>query len=65
MIGKQDWHEMAHQVHNLEKKMQSTYEQLADNVSDPGLKEMFTRLSQDEQQHAKAINAVSSKMMDS
>lgn len=65
MIGKQDWHEMAHQIQNLEKKMQSTYGQLAENVSDPGLKEIFTRLSKDEQQHAEAIHAVSNKMMDS
>jgi rubrerythrin len=65
MIGKQQWNEMALQVHELEKRMQKTYTELAQNVSEPGVKAIFTKLVQDEQNHANAIDAIANKIMKS
>jgi rubrerythrin len=62
MIGKHDWNEMALQVHDLEKHMQKTYEDLAQKVSDPGVKAIFVKLSQEEQQHANIIDAIAKKI---
>jgi len=65
MIGKKEWNEMALQVHDLEKRMEKTYEALAQQVSEPGVKAVFTKLVQDEQSHAQAIDAIARKIMDS
>ncbi len=65
MIGKQQWNEMALQVHELEKRMQVTYADLAQKVSEPGVKAIFTNLVQDEQNHADAIDAIARKIMKS
>lgn len=62
MIGKHDWNEMALQVHELEKHMQKVYADLAQKVSDPGVKAIFVKLSQEEQQHANIIDAIADKI---
>ena len=65
MIGKQQWNEMALQVHELEKRMQKTYEALAQQVSEPSVKAVFAKLVQDEQSHAQTIDAIARKIMKS
>ena len=62
MIGRQDWHEMARQVYELEKQMQSIYEDLEKKVADPELKAIFARLGEDEQSHATAIKDAAEKV---
>jgi rubrerythrin len=65
MIGKREWNELALQVHELEKQMQKNYEELAQSVSEPGVKAIFTKLVQDEQHHADEIDAIARKIMKS
>ncbi len=59
MIGRKEWNEMAQQVNNLEKRMESFYRKLAEQVNDPELKKVFTQLSRDERQHSAEINTLS------
>lgn len=63
MIGKQQWNEMALQVHELEKRMELAYADLAQQVFEPGVKAIFTKLAQDEQNHANAIDTIARKIM--
>lgn len=62
MIGKQDWIEMANQVYELEMQMRTYYTQLASQVSDPELKAIFSKLVEDENRHAKAVDTIADKI---
>ncbi len=63
MIGKEEWNEMAKQVVNLEKQMESFYGKLAGKINDPELKDFFTRLSNDERQHSARIKILIDNML--
>ncbi len=65
MIGKQEWNEMAQQVHALEKRMESFYRKLAGQINDPELQKTFTQLSLDEEQHGAIINDLAEKVLKS
>ncbi|MDD4183707.1 MAG: hypothetical protein PHT53_07835 [Candidatus Omnitrophica bacterium] len=55
MLSKQDYFGYLKEMLDIETKMRDVYSQLAGKVDDPQMKVFFSKLVQDETEHANAV----------
>lgn len=58
MLSKQDYFGYLKEMFDVETKMSNIYSGLKEKVDDPQMKEFFSRLAQDEIEHANTVSAL-------
>jgi rubrerythrin len=58
MLSKQDYFGYLREMLDIETKMRDVYSRLAEKADDPQMKIFFSKLVQDETEHANAVTAL-------